>query len=593
MIRSIIAVLVSLVVVAGPPSVSGPVAAEAGGMTLTILHSNDASSQLLNAGEGLADFGGVARFKALVDHERVAATIEPDGIVIVLSAGNTIEVGPNLQASLERRPPSLDAMTMRAIGYDAAGLGDQDFGLGPDVLADLMCGTVQVGGGENFAGCGVTGRAAFPFLAANLNFAADVRLQEFAEAGGLAGSTIVTKGAHRIGVVGVTTPLLPVISSPGSVTVMSNTAGAVQAEVDALQDQGVEVIIVVAALGGIDEEVALAKTLSGVDVIVSGGNGTLMANPGDLLVPGDRPEAGMTYPIYATDKQGVPLPIVTTAGGYRYVGKLVIELDAEGKVVRVRPDSGPIRVAGERHEDGVKADPILANAIEEPLRAFLDSLASDIVATAEVALDGRPDAIRARETNLGDLMADAALWKARELAGELEVASADVAILNAGAMRLETLREAGPLSRLATYEIAPFASFISVVEDVTPARLKLLMENTLSQLPQAEARFGQIAGFGVTYDPDRSAGDRVVSIQLDGGTHLVQGGTIVPGAPSVTVATGDFLARGGDEYPFSSAFTSLGVTYQQALESYVSEALGGVISASDYPEGGEGRIVAQ
>jgi 5'-nucleotidase len=62
----------------------------------------------------------------------------------------------------------------------------------------------------------------------------------------------------------------------------------------------------------------------------------------------------------------------------------------------------------------------------------------------------------------------------------------------------------------------------------------------------------------------------------------------------VTVATNDFSARGGDQYPFRGLpFTTIGVTYQQALRNYVEQLPGTplpVISAAQYPEGGEGRI---
>ena len=60
------------------------------------------------------------------------------------------------------------------------------------------------------------------------------------------------------------------------------------------------------------------------------------------------------------------------------------------------------------------------------------------------------------------------------------------------------------------------------------------------------------------------------------------------------MATIDFLARGGDDYPFQGAtFTVLGVSYQQALANYIQfpSGLGGVVSAADYPEGGDGRII--
>ena len=64
-----------------------------------------------------------------------------------------------------------------------------------------------------------------------------------------------------------------------------------------------------------------------------------------------------------------------------------------------------------------------------------------------------------------------------------------------------------------------------------------------------------------------------------------------PGDP-VNIATIDFLVRGGDQYPYRDApFVPVGVTYQQALSNYIQQALAGLITAADYPEGGEGRIL--
>jgi 5'-nucleotidase len=63
--------------------------------------------------------------------------------------------------------------------------------------------------------------------------------------------------------------------------------------------------------------------------------------------------------------------------------------------------------------------------------------------------------------------------------------------------------------------------------------------------------------------------------------------------PGISVATNDFSARGGDQYPFRGLpFTTVGLTYQQALASYLVNNLGGVVTAADYPEGGEGRITS-
>ena len=90
-------------------------------------------------------------------------------------------------------------------------------------------------------------------------------------------------------------------------------------------------------------------------------------------------------------------------------------------------------------------------------------------------------------------------------------------------------------------------------------------------------------------------GTRVRSIILDTGEVIVEGGAVVPGE-AVNIATIDFSARGGDMYPYRGApFTTLGVVYQRALFNYIVDpvvegGLGGVISAAEYPEGGEGRI---
>ena len=85
-----------------------------------------------------------------------------------------------------------------------------------------------------------------------------------------------------------------------------------------------------------------------------------------------------------------------------------------------------------------------------------------------------------------------------------------------------------------------------------------------------------------------------MNVTLADGTPVVAGG--VPAAPSadtnVSVVVVDFLARGGDGYPFpeDEEFTVIGTSYQQALADYIAADLAGLISAADYPEGGEGRI---
>ena len=79
---------------------------------------------------------------------------------------------------------------------------------------------------------------------------------------------------------------------------------------------------------------------------------------------------------------------------------------------------------------------------------------------------------------------------------------------------------------------------------------------------------------------------------LDDGATIVEGGKVAPG-PALTVTVIDFLAWGGDEYPFRGVpFTNLGVTSQKALANYLQDVggLDGKVTVADYPQGGEGRI---
>jgi hypothetical protein len=85
-------------------------------------------------------------------------------------------------------------------------------------------------------------------------------------------------------------------------------------------------------------------------------------------------------------------------------------------------------------------------------------------------------------------------------------------------------------------------------------------------------------------------GARVQEVVLDDGTVVVSGGTVVDG-PGVSIATNDFSARGGDSWPFREVpFTSIGVSYQQAMADYLADGLAGSITAQAYPEAGSGRI---
>ncbi|MGD9115361.1 MAG: hypothetical protein PVI77_23585, partial [Desulfobacterales bacterium] len=311
-------------------------------ITLTILHLNDNESQLLHAGNGIEDFGGAARVVAVVKNLRSAATTN---VVLTLSSGDNFLVGPEFKASLAASNPALggvntyyDAKALDAIGYDAIVFGNHDFDLGPNLLTDF----ISTGFTNTFP----------PYLSANLDFSREPALQALVERGRIAKSIIIEKNGHRFGIIGATTPNLPFISGPGNVLVDPNLATVVQKEINALLNDGVNKIILVTHLQDLAEDKALIAQLHGVDIAITGGSNDVLANAGDLLVPGDTSKG--TYPTVVKDLTGRKVSIVTTGGEYKYVGRLIVGFDdATGEITSIDADSGPVRVAGGANSDAV------------------------------------------------------------------------------------------------------------------------------------------------------------------------------------------------------------------------------------------------
>jgi 2',3'-cyclic-nucleotide 2'-phosphodiesterase (5'-nucleotidase family) len=582
---------------------------------LTILHNNDGESKLRpsfvplpgtpSPGPDLSKpYAGVAYFKSLVDILKAEATsgqpARPGAKrgVVMLSSGDNFLAGSEFTASLVKGVPFYDSIAMSLIGYDAIAIGNHEFDFGPDVLADFIRGFSPP----------------VPFLSANLDVSQEPSLVALEQQGQIAKSTVVHERGERIGVIGATTPQLPNISSPRNV-VVNAVAPAVQAEVDRLHAAGVNKIILVSHLQNINEDLALAGELTGIDVMIAGGGDELLANPWNPLSPGDGPgQVAGPYPLTATDGAGADLPVITTAGDYKYVGRLVVGFDQRGNVVDIDHErSGPIRVIG--FDDGVSvstsdvpptnyivsADPEVQAQVVDPVNAFVAAQAANVLATSEVALEGRRPAIRERETNLGNLTADSMLWQAQQSAPTFGVEIPAVSLQNGGGIRNGSLIPAGPITELNTFEILAFTNFVSVMEEVSGEHLKELLETSISALPSENGRFGHWGGLSFTYDvtaqgrvidPNTCAvsaeGSRVQTITV-GGTTIYAGGSwqVDPDTWTVAMATNDFTFRGGDCYDFrDKSFTTVGVTYQQALANYLtaSNGLNGLISAAQYPE---------
>lgn len=555
--------------------------------TLTILHNNDGESSLTPTVIEGVEYGGIARFQRKVDTLRIQSYFNYDrgesfrrGNVL-LNSGDNYLPSPQFQASQQDGAPFYDGIAVKLLRYDALAIGNHEFDFGPATFGRFV---------ETVDNT--------DFVSANLDFSGEPTLADL-EGDRILDSTVIRERGKRIGVIGLTTPTLPLISAPGGVEVLDDLAAITQAEVDRLTDQGVDIIILQSHLQGLDSETALVAELSGVDVVIGGGGSEVLGTDDTEFFPGDEDDIAGEYPQLATDLDGVEVPVVTTPGNYRYIGQLQVTFDRDGNVLGVDGNDSGLQIVTDTGPNAVGESFVQKRFVQEPVQEYVDSLDELIVGTSEVDLQCRTEDVRTGEANCGNLFADSLLASARSQASAFGLPQADLAIQNGGGIRGNTILPAGPITVADTFLVAPFDNDVSVAQDVPAETVRQALERGVSSLPGSAGFFPQIAGAEIVVDPsftaatleDPAAGQRVRSVVLDDGTVLVEGGEAVEGV-TVTLASIDFLFNGGDGYPVLP-FTRVGVTYQQALETYIADDLGGVITAAAYPTGGEGRITIE
>ena len=571
----------------------GLVATDARAAALTIFHNNDGESSLLGFDDP-ADHGGIARAVSAIDQLRTLA-MDDGRDVLTLSSGDNFLAGLTREAS-SRDGVDYDARALDLIGYDAVGLGNHDFDFGAEALADF------IGYQEN----GVELLDDTTFLGANLDFTA-TPLEALADAGRVAGSTIVERDGNRYGIIGGITPRLAEISSPGPVAV-TDFVTAINAEVAALEAQGIDKTILLSHVQGLGNDIETLQNADlGVDIVIAGGGDELLIDQTKLVdgedvfgneaagVPAGAAPAGAaddTYPLQVTSN-GKTTFVVTTTGNYQYWGRLNVEFDDAGNVVSVSGD--PVVIGPNFGEDATAVE-----RISDPVAATVDAIATEAVGTTDVALtNNRPDK-RIREVNLGNLVADAFVWQAEQALGDELDGKAVIALQNSGGIRTNPSSpntiEPGEITRATTLDLLPFGNSLTWTDDIDAAELIDVLEHSVSNVENVDGRFLQVSGIEFGFNPHAPEGDRVDFVRLADGTVIfdsAQGG-LQPGAENIDLAivTNNFTARGGDGFDTfaAKAFADLGFTYEQPLVNFIRDALGGVVGADAYPLGGEGRI---
>ncbi|WP_081942702.1 choice-of-anchor I family protein [Myxosarcina sp. GI1] len=553
-----------------------------GNFTLQLLHAADQEA-------GVPAIEDAPNFSAVLNSLKG----EYDN-TLVLSSGDAYIPSPFFSASETAFDGQGrgDILIQNELGFGAIALGNHEFDLGAGTVADLISADEET----DYPG------TAFPYLSSNLDFSTDEDLaplvtedgQEASEIpNSIAGNTIVTVNGEPIGVVGATTPTLPSISSPGDVTVnpiefdsanpddIAALAAEIQASVDSLLAENPEInkVVLLAHMQQIAIEEQLSELLTDVDIIVAGGSNTILADETDRLRAGD--EAEGVYPILNTAADGNPIAVVNTDGNYRYVGRLVADFDADGVLI---PESIDPEVSGAYATDaeGVAAvngtpDPEIVEVADE-ISAVIAEQDGNIFGSTEVFLNGEREDVRTQETNLGNLTADANLAIAKETDSDVVISikngggirdNIGATIIPPGSTNSDDVdrlppqanelagKEEGDISELDIANSLRFNNGLTLLTVTAEELLEVIEHGVAATEPGATpGQFPQVAGVEFSFDPELEPSDRVLSLEVvdDEGNNIdtvVENGELVGDASrTFRLVTLNFLADGGDDYPF-------------------------------------------
>lgn len=512
-----------------------------------ILHSNDV--------HGAIDlYAAMAALKA--DYEAQGAE------VILADAGDysqgTVYVSVNKGA---------DAVTMmNATGYDVVTLGNHEFDYGYAQLVENMK------------------AAKFQVLCADVLGADGKTIYD--------ANTIIEKGGVKIGFFGLETPEAQTKANPKLIQGLKFLAGAdgkelyncAAAQVADLKAKGADLVVCLAHLG-VDESSEpytsydLAKNVQGIDFIIDGHSHTVMtAGPNG-------------EPIQSTGTAFANIGVITIDNATKkIVGNELkaiwhTEKNADGKSVTV--------VDYKTRDEKVAA---AAKAIKEPI----DKAYGEKFAVSEVALNGAkaPNGNRDSETNLGDLITDAMLWKVLADA-EITVPEENVvAITNGGGIRASI--GVGDVTKKDINTVLPFGNTLAVVY-VKGSELLEALEASTYCTPESIGGFPQVAGMQFTvatyetYDKNDESypnstyyGPKTINRVTIGS---INGKDFDPEA-TYAVITNNFVAGGGDTYYAFAAATNqfdTGLPLDEVVMEYITKELKGVIGET-YAEPA-GRIV--
>ncbi|RSK28703.1 hypothetical protein EJF36_18515 [Bacillus sp. HMF5848] len=390
-----------------------------------------------------------------------------------------------------------DVEFMNMMGYDAMVPGNHEFDKGPEVLANFIK------------------AANFPIVSANINYTNESHLSDFYKdeignpgvANSIYPAVVLDVNGEKIGVFGLTTEETAILANPGENIIFENYLEKASETIGMLQTQGVNKIIALTHLGYKYDQI-LANEVEGIDIIVGGHSHTQLDAP----------------TVFNVDSE--PTIIVQASEYGELLGRLDVKFDTTG--ILTAWNEALLEVS-------TYTEDATAQARIAELAAPLEALKATIVGKTAVELNGERADVRSKETNLGNLIADAMLWKAQENG------NATIAIQNGGGIRASI--DAGEISLGEVLTTMPFGNTLVTLE-LTGAEVIEALENGVSKVEENAGRFPHVAGMKFSFDALQPAGSRVYDVQVETAT----GYEPIELTASYVVATNAYVADGGDGY---------------------------------------------
>ncbi|WP_075983055.1 5'-nucleotidase C-terminal domain-containing protein [Bacillus massilinigeriensis] len=406
-----------------------------------------------------------------------------------------------------------DLEFMELIGYDAMTFGNHEFDKKTDTLAKFVKETD------------------FPLLSANVDFSKDANMKGYfndsitssPKGGQVYNGMVKTIDGEKVGIFGLTTAETPSISSPGEGVVFEDYIAQAKKMVESFEKQGVNKIIALTHIGyddgGGDNDVTLAKEVEGIDIIVGGHSHTKIDAP-------------------VLDTTGNEPTVIVSANEYsKFLGTVDVEFDPSGKIIS---QAGKLIELEAKDADGnflLKDDPEAAQILETKYKPAVVEMQQQVVAKTDVDLNGERASVRTGETNLGNLITDGMLAKAKTINPDTVIA-----LQNGGGIRASINKGNITLSDVLT--VLPFGNALGIME-LKGSEIRSGLEHGLALTPEQNGGFLHVAGMKFTYDSSLPAGSKLKTVEVKGKDGNF---SALKDDESYYVATNIFTAKGGDGF---------------------------------------------